>query len=659
MIVKKIPARPSTRNVTTERAAHARHLIDYLRLPEKVSAYKDYMVDYMLGQKLGDTSLERLFHIGGRGFVSDTIEGQRAEMIAIAQTASRSRNPVDHWLLSWREGEFPSPEQVDAAVALFVEHLGVAGQPCIYACHGDTMNRHVHVALNRYDAARGRMIEINGGFTLEAAHQAVALIVDRFGWAAEADARYHIVDGHPVLTPGARDRVNAGIETLRPAAAAFENRTGYSSAQRIAQDEALPLIDAARSWAELHEGLAARGIRYEATGTNGAALVVGDDGVKASFVHRRITRGALTKRLGVFVPRDVETVIVPRDVERDRLKQAFRADEYRVQREAWSQWRARRTALGRAQSGQSSRMKVLRAEAKSRATTAERPERPPPDLESWYYENSELDFAARWRHRRKVNPLPVLRGSDQNRQDLPESIDGYRAYPCSDGVRYARNGQGTAFIDRGKQIDVMPSDKDAILAAIKLAAIKFDGRVTVIGPAHVRERIYAVAEANGLSEIIANEDFVSRGVERQPSLPASTVKQAFDNRPGTGTRRRQPAIPVQLPPEAVRSRGPDDSRQSQQVQRSPATNASELEPVDTQPPVAPAAPVVAVGNETPQMVETNIPAASVSNARRKESPVKAAENPRPTLPPDFVSPAKGPRSRINDEAVPSQKDKSR
>lgn len=556
MIVKKIPARPSARNVTTERAAHARHLVDYLQLPDKASAYKDYMVDYMLGQKLGDTSLERLFHIGGHGFVSDTIAGQRGEMIAVAQAASRSRNPVDHWLLSWREGEFPNPEQVDAAVALFVEHLGVAEQPCIYACHGDTMNRHVHIALNRYDASHGRMIEINDGFTLEAAHQAVALIVDRFGWAAEGDARYHVVDGRPELTPSARARADAGIETLRPEAAAFENRTGYSSAQRIAQAEALPLIDAAGSWAELHAALAARGIRYEATGTNGAALVVGDDGVKASFVHRRITRGALAKRLGPFVPRQVAVAITPRDADRDRLPEAFRADEYRAQREAWREWQARKTAARTIARRDNPTRAALRAVARQRVKVSETPPlRPAPDLESFYYDHQEQLFAARWRHRRKIRRLPALAGRSRAGAALPSSIDGYHAHRCADGVRYARDGEGTAFIDRDERIDVVPSEDAALLAALRLAAIKFDGHVTVVGGPKARERFYALAEANGLANVIANPDFATRRSAAQAPPPVTVDQPPAVTQMGSNIRRPR-GTTVTLPPGAVRAKGP-------------------------------------------------------------------------------------------------------
>ncbi len=49
-------------------------------------------------------------------------------MIAIAQMASRSPNPIDHWLLSWREGELPTPAEIDETVTMFLEHLGVDNQ---------------------------------------------------------------------------------------------------------------------------------------------------------------------------------------------------------------------------------------------------------------------------------------------------------------------------------------------------------------------------------------------------------------------------------------------------------------------------------------------------------------------------------------------------
>ncbi len=134
------------------------------------------------------------------------------------------------------------------------------------------------------------MVEINNGFTREAAHQATALIVDRFGWQAEADARYSVVNGRLVTAASAAAKRKEGRKPLSPKATAFENRTGYRSAQRIVQEDAVPRIKAARSWSDLHATLAEVGIRYDIVGTNGVTLTVDDERVKASSIDRAITR---------------------------------------------------------------------------------------------------------------------------------------------------------------------------------------------------------------------------------------------------------------------------------------------------------------------------------------------------------------------------------
>jgi len=522
VIVKHIPARPAGRNATVERARHARNLVDYLRQPEKQSAEKDYQVAYMLSEKLGDTKGERLFHIGARNFVSTDIDGQRAEMIAIAQAASRSPNPIDHWLLSWRESELPTPAEIDETVAMFVEHLGVGGQPCIYACHGDTDNRHVHLALNRYDPLSRRMIEINDGFTREAAHQAVALIVDRFAWQAEADARYTVVDGKPVITAGAAARQEEGRKPIGAKAAAFENRTGYRSAQRIVQEEAVPRIKAARSWCDLHAVLAEVGVRYDLVGTNGVTLTVGDERVKASSVDRAITRTQVEKRLGAFEPRGATINVVLRDPNGDRLAEAFRADEYRAECERWRLHQQARREQRAAVAG-FDQDEIEQASPAVRESQA-RPMRPPPDLESWYYPRGEGIFAARWRHRLQVTELPDLSGVAHGGADLPVEIDGYHGYPCSDGVRYARGPEKpTAFLDRGTKIGIVIQDDEAMLAALRLAALKFDGKVSVNGDEQFRERTFRIAQRNGLGHVLTDTDLAARWQAMLPKPPSEVL----------------------------------------------------------------------------------------------------------------------------------------
>jgi len=515
VIVKHIPARPAGRNATIERARHARNLVDYLRQPEKQSAERDYQVAYMLREGLGDTKGERLFHIGARNFVSTDIAGQRAEMIAIAQMASRSPNPIDHWLLSWREGELPTPAEIDETVAMFVEHLGVGDQPCIYACHGDTDNRHVHLALNRYDPLSGRMIEINDGFTREAAHQAIALIVDRFGWQAEAEARYTVVSGRLVTAASAAARQKAGCKPLSPKATSFERRTGYRSAQRIVQEDAVPLIKAARSWNDLHATLAEVGIRYDIVGTNGVTLTVDDERVKASSIDRAITRTQVEKRLGPFEPRGEAIHEVSRSPHSDRLGEAFRADEYRVQCECWR----RQQKIRREKRSLPAGLAQEEAEQAQPAAGEIQPllTRPPPDLESWYYAHGEGAFAKRWRHRFDVEELPHFAGVTQGKPDLPTEIDGYHGYPCSDGTRYARGpDEPTAFLDRGSKIGVVIQDDAAMLAALRLAALKFGGKVSVNGDKQFRERTFEIAQRHGLGHVLADADLAAKWRALQP-----------------------------------------------------------------------------------------------------------------------------------------------
>ena len=61
-------------------------------------------------------------------------------MIALSQEAVRSKDTINHYVLSWREGEQPSPEQVEEAVSIFMDELGVKDHQAIYGLHADTDN---------------------------------------------------------------------------------------------------------------------------------------------------------------------------------------------------------------------------------------------------------------------------------------------------------------------------------------------------------------------------------------------------------------------------------------------------------------------------------------------------------------------------------------
>jgi hypothetical protein len=200
MIVKKIKA-----NRIKAKAAHIRDLTDYIREPSK--ANKD----------------EKILYANGRGFLCDGHKSQQSEMIALASEAVRSKNPVAHYLMSWREGEQPSPEQVESAVSIFMDELELKDHQVIYALHKDTDNIHLHLAINRVHPETGKVIKPNKGFDIEAAHKAIARIEHAQGWQREQNGRYQLLEnGELGREPTDQNQPRQPEQRKRD----MENRTG-------------------------------------------------------------------------------------------------------------------------------------------------------------------------------------------------------------------------------------------------------------------------------------------------------------------------------------------------------------------------------------------------------------------------------------------------
>ena len=269
--------------------------------PEK-SASKSVRIkrlaDYILAPEAEDAS-EKCIYFAARGFFSDTVQGQVAEMIALAQDAARSRDPVDHIVLSWQKGENPSQEQVDAAAALLLDEVKLRGHQVFYALHGDTGNWHIHLMVNRVDPESGRVVKINGGFDLKALHRACARIEHAQGWKQERGALYR-VNENGELVPTKPQREN---RDGKPTQEQIDNelRKGEKSAARLAIEFAGPILARARSWSQVHKSLSRFDMWYVRAGS-GAVVQVGDVRVKASTVSRSATLRELEKRLGPYVP---------------------------------------------------------------------------------------------------------------------------------------------------------------------------------------------------------------------------------------------------------------------------------------------------------------------------------------------------------------------
>ena len=307
MIVKKV-ANPLK---SSSKATRIASLVDYIRTPESESA------------------TEKCIHAGARNFDARLPGAQTAEMIALAELGVRSRDPIEHYILSWREGEHPAPDQVEEAVDILLDEMGVKDHQVVYGLHADTDNTHLHVVINRVHPVpdihpktrelRFRVVKINRGFDREAAHRAGVRIEHAQHWRPDANKRYQVcgIDAHgkPVLerAPRGSDRqLQPGQQELDR-----ERRIGRKSATRIAIETALPILEQAPAWQDVHARLARYAMRYEET-ERGALIRVGDQPVKASKLGRSATLAALEARLGPYEAADPDRTqrLRPRDAAR-------------------------------------------------------------------------------------------------------------------------------------------------------------------------------------------------------------------------------------------------------------------------------------------------------------------------------------------------------
>ncbi|MCP5197912.1 MAG: relaxase/mobilization nuclease domain-containing protein [Gammaproteobacteria bacterium] len=532
MIVKKVanPRKASSKKVRIQR------LGDYIASPE--SAPEQEIVNQQRVERLGDylqipmtpTAREKCIYAGARGFVSTRRIDQKAEMIALARQAVRSKDPISHYVLSWHKGEQPTPAQIEQVVDLFLDELGLSGHQIFYGLHADTDNVHLHLMINRVHPDTLKVIKPNKGFDREAAHRAIARIEQAQGWSREEHARYR------VNAAGAVQRVHHDRATHRQQTAGSP-RSGTPSAEQLAREGGAPIIRAAASWAALHKQLADRGWRYERKGS-GALLWIGPVAVKASRAGRDCSFTALQRRLGPFQPaptnRPTASPSEPAPSDADywqtyRGEQATRAQakqaeqsalrqRHQAERQALSEaHRAQRDALfqGRSWQGQGAALNAERSvlaarQAAVRATLMERQRLERAQLLERWRQGLLADADGLNRRRLSNEALAAeprkgrilkAEGSTGNDGLVAYDIRAFVAVVYSRRVDYRLRDSANgipAFVDRGREI-VITNGKDpaGVLAALQLAAQKW-GTFKVEGDAEYQGLCVRLAAQHGL-----------------------------------------------------------------------------------------------------------------------------------------------------------------
>ena len=314
MIVKKVdnPDQSSTK------AERIRALTNYILSPER------------------ENKTEKCVYAGARGFICQTPHAQQREMIALAQAAVRSPDPISHWILSWSEGEQPTLAQVEEIVTIFLTVMGLVDHQVVYGLHADTDNWHLHLAINRVHPVTEKVVKPNRGFDKDAAHRAIAEIEAKQGWAHESGSRYVTLENGEIARAGSEERTEPGQR-----ARDFERRYGEKSAERIAIEAVPDILARATSWFEFHEFMASAGLRYEQKGS-GALVWVGDQPIKASAASRGASLKKLIARFGPYEPGNDARPLEAHPVEPLRLPLAPGWEEYEKARH--NHLRAKQTA---------------------------------------------------------------------------------------------------------------------------------------------------------------------------------------------------------------------------------------------------------------------------------------------------------------------------
>ncbi|MCP5458753.1 MAG: relaxase/mobilization nuclease domain-containing protein [Gammaproteobacteria bacterium] len=534
MIGKKIrnPAKGAALRVRVQRLA------DYIDQPEQAppnarvvahaakAARVEGLADYAQ-RPIDDDWREKCIHSGARGFQATTRAGQKAEMRALAEVSAHSKDPISHYVLSWQEGEQPTPVQIEEAVDLFLDTMGLVGHQMFYGLHADTDNVHLHLMINRVHPLTRKVVAINKGFDLEALHRAIARIEQAQGWSREEHARYR------VNAAGAVQRVHHDRATHRQQTAGSP-RSGTPSAEQLAREDGAPIIRAAASWAALHKQLADRGWRYERKGS-GALLWIGPVAVKASRAGRDCSFTALQRRLGPFQPAPANrptaspSAPTPSDADywqtyrgeqatRAQAKQSALRQRHLAERQALSEaHRAQREALfqGRSWQGQGAALNAERSvlaarQAAVRATLMERQRLERAQLlERW--RQGLLADADRLNRRRLSNEalaatprkgrILKAEGSVGNDGLVAYDIRAFVAVVYSRRVDYRLRDSANgipAFVDRGREIVITDGKNPAgVLAALQLAAQKW-GTFQVEGDAEYQALCVRLAAQHGL-----------------------------------------------------------------------------------------------------------------------------------------------------------------
>ena len=506
------------------------------------SSFRD-LVRYCLG--ITGHAEGAVLYVGLQNLLHCTEEAYK-EMEEVASQNRRCKAPAMHFILSWREMESPSNEQVDEAVRIVLKELNLEDCQAIWSLQSDTENLHVHVVVNRISLETYRPVRSNGGWTKKALEKAVRKIEISQGWELEKSGRYEVDEVGEVLDKYA---VQKSVPELSQTARDIEAHTGVESLERIVKKDVALILEESESWEELHLQLASKGYELERKG-NGAVLKIGNQAVKLSHVSRSSSFSKLEQRLGKYEERKPEVKIfvsgqtVTRNISKPeqweeyqearekyfeskksavkslKLRQREEREQlHKVQKSRWEElhsesWKGRRNELNqlRCLLAFAHKKEQLNLRDSQREELEELRRHYPrrfPSYREWLSKNYEVCCVGdvmMLSPRKNILTVGSSRAIDLRNYDVRRGAGG--------SLLYCRSGKFTAdFSDMGKRIVLNKEtlSEESVLSALQLANAKW-GATEITGNAEYQELCISLAVKHGLK--LSNPD-LSAEVERR------------------------------------------------------------------------------------------------------------------------------------------------
>ena len=266
MIAKKVTMR-------SQRKSSMADLIDYL-IDEQDQEGPESLVGYMTddqgkSSRVGDVTITNCH--------ATTAMWAAAEMRAVQAMNTRAvSDKTYHMIVSFREGERPTSDQLKQIEARLCSALGFAEHQRISVVHHDTDNLHLHIAINKIHPR---------SFNL---HEPYYDHRTRSKVCAELEIEFNLErDNHQAQKNGAE--ANAVNMTAR---------TGIGSLLVWIQQTCKTELEQASSWQAFHAVLLANDLKIRQR-ANGFVFVARDGTMcKASSVSRKLSMPALLARLG-------------------------------------------------------------------------------------------------------------------------------------------------------------------------------------------------------------------------------------------------------------------------------------------------------------------------------------------------------------------------